>query len=204
MALTGPRRTLLAVLVSVLFVATAVASVWLMASAGVFTTGDVRLPSAPGVAVTAPPSVAISPRPTFGAIQVSPPRDPFEPLVDDTTTTQPVDGSTTTVADGGSTTSTTGPGGSTSSTTSTTGPGGSTTSTTLDNTPDGTRIVLLEINDVAGVREATVTVDGELFTVRVGDTFSTDLKVVSLSDDGGVFQFGNNVFSLAIGQAILK
>ena len=135
---------------------------------------------------------------------MSPPRDPFEPLVD-TTTTQPGDGSTTTVSDGGSTTSTTGPGGSTSSTTSTTtGPGGSTTSTTLDNTPNGTRIVLLEINDVAGVREATVTVDGEVFTVRVGDTFSSDLKVVSLSDDGGVFQFGNNVFSLAIGQAILK
>jgi hypothetical protein len=49
-----------------------------------------------------------------------------------------------------------------------------------------------------------VTVDGETFTVGVGETFADDLKVVSLSTTGGVFQIADRVFSLSIGQSILK
>ncbi|MFH1104390.1 MAG: hypothetical protein V1757_05550 [Actinomycetota bacterium] len=76
----GVKRTLLSVLVSVLLVATAVASVWLMASAGVFTGGETTLPGAPGgeTTTTAGPGGPID---LSGDYQVAQPRDPFQPLV---------------------------------------------------------------------------------------------------------------------------
>ena len=215
------RRTVLAVLISVVLVATAVASLWLMASAGVFDAEGSPLPGAPAVLPgDGDPSVTFPPG---GRVQVSQPRDPFEPLitipvvVDDETTTTGGDGSTTTTPGDGSTTSTTGGDGSTTttagdgSTTSTAGDA-STTTTTGDSTtttagddPIGTRISLLEIREEDGVRVAVVTVDGETFTVGVGDEFSDeDLKVVSLSDGSGVFQLDERVFSLIVGQSILK
>ena len=51
---------------------------------------------------------------------------------------------------------------------------------------------------------AVVEVDGETSTVGVGDTFATNFKVVSLSETGGVFTFGDSAFTLAVGQSILK
>jgi hypothetical protein len=49
-----------------------------------------------------------------------------------------------------------------------------------------------------------VTVDGVTYTVGVGDEFADDLKVVSLSATSGVFQIDTRVFTLAVGQSILK
>ena len=79
--LPGARRTLLAVVVSLVMVGTAVSSVWLMASAGVFDTGGDSVPrpaigattdsTAPGEQVTVTGAAGV-----FGQ-----PRDPFEPLV---------------------------------------------------------------------------------------------------------------------------
>ena len=184
----GVRRTFAAVVVGVLFVGTAFASVWLMASAGVFTGGESALPQAPAVgAVT--DDVALGPINVTENFQIAQPRDPFEPLV-----TAPGGGDTTVPDEG--TTTTTGGGG------TTTTAGGATT--TVDDDPDGVRVVLLEVRDEDGVLVAVVEVDGETFTVGVGDTFADTFKVVSLTDNGGVFTFGDNAFTLAVGQSILK
>jgi hypothetical protein len=194
--LIGVKRTLVSVLVSLLLVGTAAASVWLLASAGVFTGGEPALPSAslnPGT-VAAAPGGPLNPSTDY---QVAQPRDPFEPLiVPDSTTTVP-DGDTTSSTSGGATTTTT-PGATTSSST------GGTTSTTTGDQPQGKRVTLLEVRQEAGGRVAVIEVDGQTYTVGVGETFADDFKVVSLSDNGGVFTYGDSAFTLAVGQSIVK
>ncbi|MEE9297933.1 MAG: hypothetical protein V3V29_02710 [Acidimicrobiia bacterium] len=191
------RRTLASALVSVLLVATAVASIWLMASAGVFTGGEQPLPGAPdGDAATAEASTG-DPLSIASGFQVSQPRDPFKPLIvtgDTSVTTVP--GATTTTVPGATTTTVPGA-------TTTTVPG-ATTTTTLGDTPAGVRVVLLEVRDESGLLVAVVEVDGETYTVSVGDTFADRFKVVSLTETGGVFTFGDSAFTLSVGQSILK
>ncbi len=65
-------------------------------------------------------------------------------------------------------------------------------------------MALVEVRDVDGVLRATVTVGGSTFDVGVGDTFADIYKVVSLSEDSGVFLKGDSVFDLNVGQQILK
>lgn len=187
----GAKRTLLSIFVSLVLVGTAGASVWLMASAGVFTGAEQALPSAPGPSGTAP--AAPGGGPISPGVQVAQPRDPFQPLI---TAPEGGEGGTTTTGAGGSTTTV--PGGST-----TTVPGGSTTTTNGD-TPDGIRVKLLEVRDTATGRLAVIEVDGETYAVRVGETFATSFKVVSLTANGGVFTYGDSAFTLAVGQSILK
>jgi len=149
------------------------------------------------------------------------PRAPFKPLIDagattipgETTTTIP--GETTTTIPGETTTTipgettTTVPGETTTTVpgeTTTTVPGETTTSTTGPDTPSSTRVALLEVREQGGVLVAVLTVDGETYTVGVGETFGPNgqFKVVSLTETGGVFTYGDNAFSLAVGQAVLK
>jgi hypothetical protein len=192
----GVKRTLVSVLVSLLLVGTAAASVWLLASAGVFTGGEPALPSAsvnPGT-VAAVPGGPLNPSTDY---QVAQPRDPFEPLIVPASTTTVPDGDTTSSTSGGATTTTT-PGATTSSST------GGTTSTTTGDQPQGKRVTLLEVRQEAGGRVAVVEVDGQTYTVGVGDTFAGEFKVVSLSDNGGVFTYGDSAFTLAVGQSIVK
>jgi membrane protein implicated in regulation of membrane protease activity len=185
----GIKRTLASVLVALLLVGTAGVSVWLLASAGVFTGGS-ALPGAPTTPGTVA-SAAADPLDPSTDFQVAQPRDPFEPLIVPPSTTAPPDGSTTsTTAGDGSTTSTTA--------------GGSTTTTTAGDQPSGTRITLLEVRTETTGRVAVVEVDGQTYTVSVGDTFADNFKVVSLSDNGGVFTYGDSAFTLAVGQSILK
>jgi hypothetical protein len=63
---------------------------------------------------------------------------------------------------------------------------------------------LLEVRDEAGGRVAVIEVDGQTYTVGVGDTFAVSFKVVSLSENGGVFTYGDSAFTLAVGQSIVK
>ncbi len=70
--------------------------------------------------------------------------------------------------------------------------------------PTGTTITLKEIRDENGTFEATITVNGSTYDVRVGDTFASVYKVVSLSETKGVFMFGDAAFELGVGQQILK
>ena len=65
-------------------------------------------------------------------------------------------------------------------------------------------MTLLEIRDESGVRRAVLTVDGQTYTVGVGSTFATDFKVVSLGTSSGVFMYRDSVFTLAVGQSIIK
>ncbi|MFH1329280.1 MAG: hypothetical protein ABIJ48_01270 [Actinomycetota bacterium] len=198
------RRTFVAVLVAVLLVGTAGVSVWLMASSGVLSLGgDGQLPGAPGSGVTVPGGSGAT-IPGVGGFRVAQPRDPFAPLVTaPTTTTVPGETTTTTGDEGTTTTAGTDSTTSTSSSTTTTTGAGSTTSTTSD-TPVGKRVSLLEIRDQGGVKEAVLTVDGQTYTVGVGDTFATDFKVISLATSSGVFMYRDSVFTLAVGQSIIK
>jgi len=198
MSASGARRTFLAVIISLLLVGTAGVSVWLMASSGVFSLGDDQnLPSAPGAGPSAV-ETADDPLPFYGGA-VYAPRDPFEPLVTTATTvpgaTTTVPGATTTTVPGATTTTVPGA-------TTTTVPGA--TTTTQGNVPDTKRITLLEITVDDGVYTAVVSVDDVTYTVGVGDTFAGDFKVISLDSDSGVFMYGDNVFTLSVGQSIVK
>lgn len=199
----GAKRTLASVLVAVLLVATAIAAMWLMASAGVFAGAEQPLLGAPESTTESTLSAAAGAGSLeiSSGFQVSQPRDPFEPLIGGGgggTTTTIDDESTTTTTGDGSTTTTTGDG----STTTTIA--GSTTTTTAGDSPDGIRVVLLEVRDESGSLVAVVEVDGETYTVGVGDTFAVSFKVISLTESGGVFTFGDSAFTLAVGQSILK
>ncbi len=199
----GAKRTLASVLVALLLVATAIASMWLMASAGVFAGAEQPLLGAPGSTTESTLSAAAGAGSLeiHSGFQVSQPRNPFEPLIgsDGGTTTTIDDESTTTTTGDGSTTTTTAGDGSTTTTTA-----GSTTTTTSGDSPDGIRVVLLEVRDEGDSLVAVVEVDDETHTVGVGDTFAGSFKVISLTESGGVFTFGDSAFTLAVGQSILK
>lgn len=184
------KRTMLAVGLSLLLVAAAVTSVWLMASAGVFRASEARLDPAPSSgAIAAAPGSAFA---GADAYTVSQPRDPFRPLLVPPPTTPPTDttqpGATTTTVPGQTTTTIP----------------GQTTTTSPSDTPDGIRVILHEIRTEGGVRVAVISVDGVSYTVKVGDSFAGSFKVVSLSENGGVFTYEDNAFTLAVGQSILK
>lgn len=69
---------------------------------------------------------------------------------------------------------------------------------------DGISVTLQEIRDVNGVLRATVIVDGVTYDVGVDDVFADTFRVVSLDATSGVFMNGDNVFTLSVGQQILK
>ena len=203
----GVKRTLVSIVVSLLLVTTAVASTWLMASAGVFTGAEQELPSAPETVTesTLAAAAASGSANISSGFQVAQPRDPFSPLIeggaDATTTTIDDESSATTIADDGSSTTTTSADGTDDTSTTTTG---ATTTTTVGDSPDGIRVVLLEVREETGALVAVVEVDGESHVVSVGESFATSFKVVSLTESGGVFTFGDSAFTLSVGQSILK
>lgn len=196
----GIKRLFGATAVTLAIVGTAVGSVWLLASSGVLDIENDSLPGAPSVNPTIAAQVTLPP--PGGRVQVNPPRDPFTPIV---TTPTTIAETTTTTAGDGTTTTTTGDGTTTTTTAaSTTTTAGSTTTTTSGDDPDDIRVVLLEIRGAAGSREAVVEVDSITYTVGVGDTFAVDFKVISLTENGGVFEYRGQAFSLTVGQAVLK
>ncbi|WKZ82817.1 MAG: hypothetical protein QY307_00765 [Acidimicrobiia bacterium] len=195
--MTGAKRTAVSIVVATALVATALASMWLMASAGVFSSGQSQLPSSPA---GAGPLVTSA----LGGFQVDDdypvgqPRDPFQPLI----TTPPPDETSTTSAGGTTTTSAGGTTTTSAGGTTTTSAGG--TTTTTGDQPSGVRVTLWEIRSEQSGLVAVVEVDGVSHTVEVGDTFATDFKVVSLTSNAGVFTYKGNAFTLAVGQSILK
>jgi hypothetical protein len=198
----GVKRTLVSVVVSLVLVITAVASVLLMASAGVFTGAEQPLPSAPERDAATVQDANANSAALAAGFQAAQPRDPFEPLIDPpppdpTDTTTGDDATSTTAGDGSSTTTTAGDGSSTTSSSSA-------TTTTVGDDPDGTRVALLEVREESGALVAVVEVDGVTYTVGVGETFADNFKVVSLTESGGVFTYGDSAFTLAVGQSILK
>ena len=107
-------------------------------------------------------------------------RDPFQPLL---------------VVDGG------GGGG---------GPGPSPTPTPTgtarptDGDGETKTVALLDIFTADGERMATVEVDGQEFTVVEGDVFADNFRVIELTKRCGTFVFGDERFTLCIGQEVRK
>ncbi len=174
----APQRSRagVAFIVAVLLVATAVTSAWAVLDSGLFTPVEAPVLGGPLAGVVEAEALEAA-----GSVlvvdnaQVSQPRDPFRPLI---TEDSPVFGQP---GVGGT------PGGA---------PGDGFTPTTT--------IALVEVRDVGGVLRATVTVNGESYDVGVGETFAGSYRVVSLTEEMGVFMFGDNAFQLNVGQQILK
>ncbi|MGI9647674.1 MAG: hypothetical protein ACR2OI_04070 [Acidimicrobiia bacterium] len=71
--------------------------------------------------------------------------------------------------------------------------------------PTGTSVGLISVTTLGdGTKQAVVRVSGTDYTVGVGDTFAGSYQVVSLTDTGGTFLYGDSPFTLAIGEEILK
>lgn len=71
--------------------------------------------------------------------------------------------------------------------------------------PGGTPVSLISVTTLGdGTRQAAVRVSGTDYTVGVGDTFAGSYQVVTLTDTGGTFLFGDSPFALAVGEEILK
>lgn len=85
------------------------------------------------------------------------------------------------------------------------GPGPQPTSTARPSDGgDSRRVTLLDIFTAGGERRATVQVDGEEFTVAEGDTFADNFRLLDLTSDCGSFVFGDERFTLCIGQEVQK
>ena len=71
--------------------------------------------------------------------------------------------------------------------------------------PTGTAVSLISVSTLGdGSRQAVVRVAGTDYTVGVGETFAGSYQVVTLTDTGGTFLFGDSPFALAVGEEILK
>ncbi len=179
----SPFRVAFALAVTLMLLGTGLASAWVLVTSGMFAEQAASLdgPLA-GAAVAAPDPIEIGEgaRVLFNA-QLSQPRDPFRPLIDENTPPGGVPGLESPFDP-------------------TTGDG----TPQPDFAPDANAIALLEVRNVDGVLRATVTVGADTYEVGVGDTFAGIYKVVSLSPDSGVFLKGDSVFQLDVGQQILK
>jgi hypothetical protein len=72
------------------------------------------------------------------------------------------------------------------------------------NTGSATTVTLVDIRKLDGVLKATVNVDGKDYTVAEGATFAGNFKLISLNSSCGTFVFGDERFSLCIGQEVQK
>jgi hypothetical protein len=164
----GRGRAVFSVLAVAVLFATAVMSGWLLLGSSVFAGGAAQLAGPlPAAAADAPLEVGEGARVLFNA-QLSQPRDPFRPLIDENS------------------------------------PAGTPGLGTPGFTPGTTTVVLVEITEVDGVPRAIITVNGTTYDVGVGDTFAGVYQVVSISPDTVVLLFGDNAFTLSVGQQILK
>ncbi len=170
-------RGFVAGLIAVGLVAAGITAGWMVMTSGVLASQPTR-PDTAGSRLTASPEglQAENPAPLSATFQISQPRDPFRPLINEGSTTGDIPGI------GGT-------------------PGGE-----PDDgfTPSATTITLKEIREVSGVLRATVVVGTVSYEVGVGDTFAVSYKVVSLTETKGVFSFGDSAFELSVGQQILK
>jgi len=69
---------------------------------------------------------------------------------------------------------------------------------------NGQHVTLVDISGSGGDRTATVQVNGQEYTVQVGDTFAESYRVKSLTATCGTFLFGDEQFTLCEGQEVFK
>ena len=171
----APRERALAIILAIIVV---LAVLFLLLSGG----GETIPPTSSGPVVR-PSSSSTAPTSPPETGQAFEGKDPFQPLV-------------IAVAPGG-------PSGSpaptpTGSITGVNGSSGGTGST------PATTVTLLDIRKQGGKLVATVDVDGKDYNASVGQTFATNFRVISLSSSCGTFVFGDERFSLCIGQEVRK
>ena len=163
-------------LLAVVLLLTAVAGSYIIVSSGVLWAGEGAPDAIQGIsAPLATENPTASPVGVVESLQLAQPRDPFRALITEESPIALPPGVGGEPGDAGD---------------------------TFD--PSGTTITLQEIRDVGGVLRATITVNGTTWDVGVGETFAEVYKVVSLSEDKGVFMFGDTAFELSVGQQILK
>jgi hypothetical protein len=66
------------------------------------------------------------------------------------------------------------------------------------------RVTLIDISGSGSSRTATVEVDSTEYTVKEGDTFAGSYRVKDLTANCGTFVFGDETFTLCVGQEVLK
>jgi hypothetical protein len=66
------------------------------------------------------------------------------------------------------------------------------------------RVTLIDISGSGSSRTATVEVDSTQYTVKEGETFAGSYRVKDLSASCGTFVFGDETFTLCVGQEVLK
>jgi len=87
------------------------------------------------------------------------------------------------------------------------GTGSTPAPTSTANTTGGTQSQRVSLDDIfreGGERFATVSVDGNQFTVQQGDTFDGSFKLLTLDASCGTFVFGDERFTLCLGQEVRK
>ncbi len=68
----------------------------------------------------------------------------------------------------------------------------------------GQRVTLVDISGSGSSRTATVEVDSTEYQVQEGDTFAGSYRVKDLASNCGTFVFGDESFTLCVGQEVLK
>jgi hypothetical protein len=145
--------------------------------------------SNPVVRTSPSPSVTSSAPPETG--QAFEGKDPFQPLV----VAVPAGGGGTGGVNGNP-----GPGGTPAPT-----PTGSITGVNGGNSSSSAvTVTLIDIRKQSGKLVATVDVNGKDYTASQGQTFANNFQVLSLSSSCGTFVFGDERFSLCIGQQVNK
>jgi hypothetical protein len=83
-------------------------------------------------------------------------------------------------------------------------PGGSPGPTGGPTGSGGQRVTLVSISGSGANRVAVVIVDGTEYEVSEGETFAGSYRVKSLTAECGTFVFGDEQFTLCVGQEVLK
>jgi hypothetical protein len=73
-----------------------------------------------------------------------------------------------------------------------------------NNNSSAVTVTLLDVRKQGGKLVATVDVNSKDYNVSQGQTFANDFRVLSLSSSCGTFVFGDERFSLCIGQQVNK
>jgi hypothetical protein len=173
----APRERALAIILAIIVV---LAVLFLLLSGG---GGEVNPPTSSGPVVNPPTSASPVPTSPPETGQAFEGKDPFQPLVVAIAPGGPAGGPAPS------------PTGSITGVNGSTGGGGSTPAMT---------VTLLDIRKQGAKLVATVEVDGKDYTASAGQTFATNFRVISLSSSCGTFVFGDERFSLCIGQEVRK
>ena len=166
-----------AAVIATIMVATAAVATWLVVTSGVLAARPAAAehPQASISAQQAPPADdSVKGNSVF---QLSQPRDPFRPLITEDSPPGAIPGVGGTPSEPGD------------------GSGGF---------EPGNTITLEEIREVDGELVATIVVNGVTYEVSEGDTFAGSFKVIELTEDTALLQYGDIVFELKVGQSILK